>query len=201
MDQQISRIGYDEIVRLVPKGATVLDLGCAEGDLLHRLIQERDVHGDGVEIDYDKVLSCVGKGLSVYHGSIEDGLQLYDDKSFDYIILSETLQVLKEPLVVLRDMLRVGQRAIVSFPNFANWRLRCQLFFGGVMPGSKLLPFAWYDTPNIRHCTVKDFRNLCDDQNLTIEQTRYSGHFFTALNPNLLAELGIFVVCKNGKAE
>ena len=188
------RIDHEEIIQLIPEGASVLDLGCGDGNLLARLVQERRTRGDGVEIDYEKVLECVGRGLSVYHGRIEEGLTLYDDKSFDYVILSETLQILAQPQLVLREMLRVGRRVIVSFPNFANWRLRCQLFFRGVMPMSRVLPFAWYDSPNIHHCTLADFWRLCDQEKVTVETSRYTGSPFSRVAPNLFAEIGIFVL-------
>ncbi len=188
------RADHDEIVRLVPQGASVLDLGCADGALLLRLIRERGVRGDGVEIDLEEALECIGKGLNVYQGCIEDGLKLYEDQSLDWVILSETLQVLTQPRIVLREMLRVGRRAIVSFPNFAHWRLRAQLFFRGVMPMSRLLPLAWYDTPNIHLCTITDFRNLCREEGMEIEEARFPGSWLGSLGANLLAGTGIFVV-------
>ncbi len=190
------RIDHDEIIGLVPPGSTVLDLGCGDGTLLRRLMDERQVRAEGVEIDSNAILQCVAKGLSVYQGDVDAGLSLYGDLAFDYVILNETLQALRFPLAVLREMLRVGRSAIVGFPNFAHWQARAQLFFQGVMPRNADLPFEWFETPNIHFCTISDFIRLCRQEQLSIEVTRSLGAspLLCRLNANFFARTAIFVV-------
>jgi methionine biosynthesis protein MetW len=151
----------DTIVRWVAPGARVLDLGCGDGSLLQRLWNERQAPGYGVEIDDTHVLECIRNDVNVLQMDLEDGLAAFGDRSFDCVILSETLQAIHHQEPLLKDMLRVGREAIVSFPNFGYWRARIQIALAGHMPVSQELPYQWYDTPNVHHCTLVDFEALC----------------------------------------
>jgi len=151
----------DHITRWVAQGARVLDLGCGDGRLLQRLWQAKQAPGYGVEIEDASVLACVKNDVNVLQLDLEDGLAAFADHSFDYVILSETLQAIHRQEPLLKDMLRVGREAIVSFPNFGYWRARLQIALAGHMPVSKELPYQWYDTPNVHHCTLVDFEALC----------------------------------------
>ncbi len=148
------------ITELVPHGSRVLDLGCGDGSLIAHLRDERDCHVRGVEVDHADIASAISRGLSVVENDLDEGLGGYRDKSFDLVILSQTLQVVKRPAFVLREMLRVGELGIVSFPNFGHWRVRGYLASRGRMPVSRSIPYSWYDTPNIHHTTIKDFREF-----------------------------------------
>ena len=161
------------ILRLVPEGSSVLDLGCGDGSLLSGLIREKGVHGRGIDIDEANLIRCVEKGLSVSIGDIDEGLDDYPDASYDYVVLNQTLQVIRKPDQVIREMLRVGRMGIVGFPNFGHWRLRMGLLFGGRMPKSRALPFEWYDTPNIHSLTVRDFKDFCRRENISIIHEDY----------------------------
>ena len=152
------RIDYKLIEDLVPDGATVLDLACGDGELLAELIAEKHVRGSGVEIDQAAVEKCIGRGLSVFHGDLDAGLADFDDQSHDVVILSLSLQQLRRPRMIVREMVRVGRLAIVSFPNFAHWVPRSQLLLRGRMPVSRDLPYQWWDTPNIHLCTIRGLR-------------------------------------------
>ncbi len=154
------RSDLEIIAQWVPAGARVLDVGCGDGALLAMLRDGKGVDGRGIEISRDGVTECLGKGLSVVQGDADRDLHDYPDHAFDVAILSQTIQATQEPRAVLENLLRIGDRAIVSFPNFAHWRARLQLAFGGRMPVNKNLPYAWYDTPNIHFCTISDFRAL-----------------------------------------
>jgi methionine biosynthesis protein MetW len=160
------RLDYELIESLVPEGAKVLDLGCGDGQLLADLIEYRGCEGRGVEIDDEAVLECVNRGVAVYQGDMLEGMGFYRDQQFDVVILSQTLQQTMDPPKVIHEMLRVGKRAIISFPNFGHWWVRLQLLLGGRMPHNRLLPYHWYNTPNVHFCTIKDFREFCDRQNL-----------------------------------
>lgn len=200
----MARIDYQLIEALVPEGATVLDLGCGEGDLLAELIEKKHVRGSGVEISQSAVEACVARGLSVFHGDLDEGLADYDDGSFDVVILSFSLQQLYKPRLVVREMARVGRLAIVSFPNFAHWWNRTQLAALGRMPLSSELPYEWYDTPNIHLCTVRDFRRLCQHEGLQIQNELYLRSFERATVgsalPNLFARIAIFAVMRGASA-
>jgi methionine biosynthesis protein MetW len=195
------RIDYKLIEDLVPAGATVLDLACGDGELLSQLIRDRDVAGSGVELSKEAVEACVAKGLSVFHGDLDEGLADFADGSHDVVILSLSLQQLRRPRMIVREMARVGTRAIVSFPNFAHWQPRSQLFFGGRMPVSRDLPYQWWDTPNIHLCTITDFRRLCRAEGLRIEQELYLRGVeelppARVVAPNLTARIAIFAVTR-----
>ena len=155
------RLGYEQIQALVPSGARVLDLGCGDGELLAELATTKGCEGRGIEIDEQAVLACIRRGVAVYHGDMVEGMGFYHDRTFDVVILSQTLQQTTDPLNVIREMLRVGDTAIISFPNFGYWQVRLQLLLAGRMPRTPLLPYGWYDTPNVHLCTVSDFRALC----------------------------------------
>jgi methionine biosynthesis protein MetW len=150
------RVDLLVVADMVPGGARVLDVGCADGELL-RLLESRGVDGRGIELSREGVNECVAKGLAVVQGDADTDLANYPNDAFDYVILSQT----RQPRVVLEHMLRIGRHAIVSFPNFGHWNIRLQLLLGGHMPRTDNLPYAWYETPNIHFCSIKDFRGLC----------------------------------------
>jgi len=155
-----ARVDLVLVAEMVERGAKVLDVGCGDGELLRILSETRDVDGRGIELSREGVNECVAKGLAVIQGDADTDLGNYPDDAFDYVILSQTLQATRQPRVVLEHMLRIGRHAVVSFPNFGHWQVRLQLLFAGHMPRTDMLPFSWYDTPNIHHCTIKDFRQL-----------------------------------------
>jgi methionine biosynthesis protein MetW len=154
------RVDHLLIANMVESGSRVLDVGCGDGALLRILADERGVDARGVEISQRGVNDCVAKGLSVIQGDADSDLIDYPDDAFDYVILSQTIQATRRPRDVLEHMLRIGRRAIVSFPNFGHWRIRMQLLFRGRMPVTQNLSYAWYDTPNIHFCTIRDFVEL-----------------------------------------
>ena len=162
------RMDYELIEALVPDRSRVLDLGCGNGLLLAQLAQNKACRGYGIEINEQYVVECVKRGVAVYHGDMLEGMAHYRDGSFDVVILSQTLQQTGDPPAVIREMLRVGETAIISFPNFGYWPVRLQLLIGGRMPQSDLLPYAWHNTPNVHLCTVRDFRALCAEEHLAI---------------------------------
>ncbi len=155
---------------LVPTGSRVLDIGCGDGSLLEFLQTTKNVDGRGIELSQKGVNECVARGLSVIQGDADSDLVLYPDDAFDYVILTQTLQATYRPREVLEHMLRIGTRAVVSFPNFAHWRIRLKLGLGGRMPVTRELPYSWYDTPNIHFFTIRDFVDLCDELNFTVEK-------------------------------
>ena len=147
---------------------TILDLGCGDGALLHRLMEEKDIYGLGIDINTDAVLSCIEKGVSVIQEDVDEGLEQYKDGSYDYVVLSETLQAVLKPDYLLDQIVRIGKKAIVSFPNFGYYKVRLKLFFNGRMPKSDALPYEWYNTPNIHLLTINDFRDFCRSKNIKI---------------------------------
>jgi methionine biosynthesis protein MetW len=165
-----ARVDLALVAELVQRGAKVLDVGCGDGELLRLLAETRDVDGRGIELSREGVNDGVAKGLAVIQGDADTDLADYPDDAFDYVILSQTLQATRHPRVVLEHMLRIGQRAIVSFPNFGHWRVRLQLLLYGQMPRTDILPDTWYDTPNIHHCTIKDFVQLCNEIGAKMEK-------------------------------
>jgi methionine biosynthesis protein MetW len=154
------RADLDVVAALVPPESRVLDLGCGDGALLEHLMRERGCVGVGVEIRAEEVLACIERGVPVIEADIDEGLADFEDGSFDLVVLSQTLQATRHPLLVLREVMRVGRRGLVSIPNFGHWRLRADLFFRGRMPSSGALPHTWYDTPNIHLATIADFEQL-----------------------------------------
>jgi methionine biosynthesis protein MetW len=156
-----ARVDLLFVAEMVARGARVLDVGCGDGELLRILAESRGVDGRGIELSREGVNDSVAKGLAVVQGDADTDLVNYPDDAFDYVILSQTLQATRRPRQVLEHMLRIGSRAVVSFPNFGHWNIRFQLMFRGRMPTTDNLPYSWYDTPNIHFCTIKDFRDLC----------------------------------------
>jgi methionine biosynthesis protein MetW len=190
------QLNYAIISDIIEQNAKVLDLGCGDGKLL-KILQEKGIQGVGVEINQDNVISCIEKGLSVIQGDIDTGLVEYADKSYDYVVLNQTLQSTHRPDFVIKEMLRVGKKCIVSFPNFGYWRVRLHLLLRGTMPKSKMLPYEWYDTPNIHLLTVKDFSEFAAQNNFSIEKTiplRLGK--IRPVTFNFLTEEVIYVICK-----
>jgi homoserine O-acetyltransferase len=195
-----TRVDYELIGSLIQPGSTVLDVGCGDGELLARLTADRNVRGKGVELVEPLVLDCVCRGIAIIQRDIDRGLGSYADKSFDYVILSQTVQTIKDPESVLLELLRVGRKVIVSFPNFAHWRCRLQLLLGGKAPVTKQLPFGWHNSPNIHCLSLKDFDDFCGRLGATIE-TRIplvrARRNPVRLAPNLFAEQAIYVTSKS----
>lgn len=182
----------------IEPGSRVLDLGCGDGTLLDHLRRERDVDGYGLEIDPNNVVTCIQRGVSVIQSDLDAGLTDYfDDDSFDYVVMTQTIQAVHYPSRLLREMLRVGREGIVTFPNFGHWSSRVQLALGGRMPQSRALPNEWYDTPNIHLCTLKDFESLCHRLEIDILQrnvvdTAHRSNIGMRLLPNLLGEIALY---------
>lgn len=181
----------------------VLDLGCGEGHLLHYLVEHKQVIGTGIERVEVKVAECIAKGLSVIQGDINEEISDYPDDSFDYVILSQTLQQVYEPANLVASILRIGKKGIVSFPNFSHWRIRLQLFITGHAPITKQLPYEWYDTPNIRVITIKDFRKFVKEVGFEILKeiainTQNHGKWGSMIKfmPDMRATYGIFLIEK-----
>ena len=160
------------IAGLINPGARVLDLGCGEGELLNHLQRDKRVNGYGLDRDAENIRTCVSKGVNVIEQDLDQGLDNFAKDSFDMVVMTDALQAVKEPRQLVRDMLRIGEECIVTFPNFAHWRCRAQLALKGVMPVSKQLPHNWFDTPNIHLCTFTDFEQLCAAESINIIQRR-----------------------------
>lgn len=191
----LGRSDYAIIGEIVEPKTRVLDLGCGQGELLEWLAANKGVDGRGVEIAGAKVRSAIARGVSVFQCDIDQALADYPAQTFDYVILSQTLQETRQPLNVLRDMLRVGRRAIVAFPNFGHWTVRLSMLMSGRAPRTKLFPYAWYESPNIHFLTVHDFEALAAKEELIVERRYFlSGHRKVTLLPNLLAEVAVFLV-------
>jgi methionine biosynthesis protein MetW len=194
----LGRSDYAIIGEIVEPGSRVLDLGCGEGELLQWLARNKKVDARGVEISGAKVQRAISRGVSVFQCDIDDGLADYPDGAFDYVILSQTLQETRHPLTVLREMLRVGRRAIVAFPNFGHWRMRLAMLLSGRAPRTKLFPYEWYDSPNIHLLTVQDFEILAAQEHLNVERRYFlAGRRKVSLLPNLSAEVAVYLVSKS----
>jgi len=205
-DNHNVRFDLRVIASWIEPGAKVICLGCGEGDLLYFLKKNKQIIGTGIDNNEDKVARCMERGLSVLQGDINAELSDYPDGAFDYVVLSQTLQQIYDPSTLLRAMLRIGKKGIVSFPNFSHWRIRLQLLFTGCAPVSHELPFDWYDTPNIRVITIKDFRKYSKKVGLNIlkevainSNGRNKQENIIKFLPNLLATYGIFMIA-NGRS-
>ena len=202
-DRKAIRVDLQWIADMIEPRSRVLDVGCGDGQFLGYLVHERRVDGRGIELSMEGVKASIEAGLSVIQGDADTDLKDYPDNAFDYVVLSQTLQAMVQPRVVLGHLLRIGKRAIVSFPNFGHWRTRFYLTFLGRMPVSKTLPHEWYDTPNIHLCTIKDFIRLCDDLGVVIEEKKVldaEGHIRKvgpfSLAANLFGEQAMFLLRK-----
>ena len=197
MTFDLARLDHRVIADFVDPHSSVLDLGCGEGELLHYLVKEKGVRGQGIEIDEQAIYKCVAKGVNVLHGDLDTGLSEYLDNSFDYVVLNQSLQQIRNVETVLSDSVRVGKKMIVGFPNFANIGARLQLFFGGRAPVTPSLPYQWYETPNLHFLSILDFYDYCGDKKLKIERSAFLGEKGQVrLFPNLFAGTGIFLVSK-----
>jgi methionine biosynthesis protein MetW len=202
-DRKSIRVDLQLIADMIEPHSRVLDVGCSDGTLLGYLVNFRHVDGRGIELSSEGVKASISAGLSVIQGDADTDLKDYPDDAFDYVVLSQTLQAMVQPKVVLSNLLRISHRAIVSFPNFAHWRARLSLGFLGRMPVSTTLPHEWYETPNIHLCTIRDFVALCWQLNITIEaqkildargRVRHVGNgLFSA---NLFGEQAVFLLRK-----
>lgn len=192
-----TRLDHRIIYGIVEPGSRVLDLGCGTGELLSLLAKEKGAKVQGIELSEQAIYKCVEKGLSVFHGDIDSGLSEYPDKSFDYVILNQSMQEVKKVDFVIEEALRVGKEVIVGFPNFAFWRARLRLFLKGKTPVTYSLPYRWYNTPNLHFLSISDFKEFCSEKNITIRDTYYlSRKNLIKIYPNLLALNAIFIITK-----
>jgi methionine biosynthesis protein MetW len=192
---------FQIISDLIEKNTRVLDVGCGDGTLMEYLKHNKEIDIRGIEISKDNVQKCLSKGLAVIEGDAEKDLLQFPDSSFDFVILSQTLQAFLSPEIVIKELIRVGKKAIVTIPNFGFWKVRLHLLFKGTMPVTKNLPNEWYNTPNLHMCTIKDFYNFCEnreiklDKSLALQNEKISSINEFNLNvKNLSAELGIFLI-------
>ena len=193
---------FNVISNLIPSGSNIIDIGCGDGSLLDYLDKNKNINGRGLEIDQDKIRECLAKGISVMQGDADIDLVDYPDKSFDYSILTYTLQATKKPKEVLEELVRISDKAIVSFPNFGYWKIRFNLLLSGTMPVSNNLSYSWYETPNLHFCTISDFIELCDATNIKIEKKcdlkKYTIQEYTKKSKvdNFFLESGMFLISK-----
>jgi methionine biosynthesis protein MetW len=198
------RYDLEIIANIITKNAKVLDIGCGDGELLEFLKKNKNVDGRGLEISQLQVSQALMRGLSVNQGNAENDLSFYPNRSFDFAILSQTIQAMHNPKEVLEEMLRIAEFAIISLPNFAHFKNRLHLLFKGTMPVNKTIPFEWFETPNIHFCSIKDFEKLCKNLGFEVKKKIFLTAKYQLLSfcryyamPNLLAEYGIFLISKN----
>ena len=193
-------LNYSLITQIIEENSKVLDLGCGDGTLLKMLIDQKHIEGKGIEINQDSVINSIENGVCTIQGDIDEGLVQFSDKEYDYVVLNRTVQATEKPDFVIKEMLRVGKKVIVSFPNFGYWKVRLYLLLNGKMPVSKMLPFEWYNTPNIHLLTIRDFFEFEKKNNIKILKSIYLNHAqvrrdkLLRLMPNLLAEEAVFVL-------
>ena len=197
---------YKIIANIIGENTRVLDVGCDDGSLMEFLKKDKNVDIRGIEISKDKVQTCISKGLTVIEGDAEFDLKQFPDKSFDYVVLGQTLQAFINPEIVINELLRVGNKAIVTIPNFGHWKVRLNLLIQGTMPVTKTLPNDWYNTPNIHMCTIKDFFKFSKIMNFKIfkslalmKKNVSTINSSNLLTKNLFSELGIFLIEKNNE--
>ena len=192
---------FKVIADLLPNNTRVLDVGCGDGSLMSLLNEEKQIEVRGLELNQENVQECIHKGLPVIQGNAETELHQFPDKSFDYVVLSQTLQAFYEPEKVLRNLLRIGKSVVISIPNFGFWKVRIKLLFFGEMPVTKTLPNTWYNTPNLHMCTIKDLFNFCDEKKINIEKVVGVNENKTSIIKrsnleikNLFSKVGIFLI-------
>lgn len=191
------RLDYQFIEKHIPRGARVLDLGCGDGRLLEELIRKDDVEGLGIDVDETAAKECISRGVPVYHGDMFEGIQMFSEDSFDCVILSRTLQQSLNPRKIVNEMLRVGQRGIISFPNFGHWSSRLKFCLAGKRPVTGKQDNSWHETPNVHPLTINDFISFCDEEELTIlDRVSYTSNFYKlpSLFANLFASYAVFVI-------
>lgn len=199
---ETNRNDYQIILQILSEGSSVLDLGCGDGELLYLLEKNKKVKGAGVEISEDGVRECVKKGLTVYQGDIDTGLSDYEADSFDYVLLVQTLQVIHKPSFVINEMLRVGKKAIITFPNRGHWFTRIGFLLTGSFPRTTEFPYEWYNTPNKHYISIRDFKIYCAAHHIRILQEKHFKSMtgpkleYVSRLPNLLAGYGVFVITK-----
>ncbi len=199
MTKQTHIIEHKIISNWIRSGASVLDLGCGDGELLVLLIRNKQVHAQGIELSESAIHNCVAAGLSVFQQDIDTGLAEYADKSVDFVILNQTLQQVRKPDFAIKEALRVGKKVIVGFPNFCYIADRFQIFFRGKVPVTASLPYEWYDTPNLHFLSIADFREYCKKSQIAIEDTAVITNNHTVrFLPNLRGEVGLFLLSKSG---
>ena len=203
-EYDLVRTDYRLILDMIEPGSRVLDLGCGSGHLLALLRDRKGVRGYGVDLDEECIVECIEHGLSVFHSNLDEGLRDFDDLSFDYVILNQTLSVTHKPDLVVREMMRVGRKSIISFANFAHWRIRLGLLVNGRMPVSESIPFEWYNTPNIHHLTITDFEFLLLRNRISVLERYYFGQLANGrirrrcCCANLRAAHALYVVAPEG---
>jgi len=192
---------FKVIADLLPNNTRVLDVGCGDGSLMRLLNEEKQIEVRGLELNQENVQECIHKGLPVIQGNAETELHQFPDKSFDYVVLSQTLQAFYEPEKVLRNLLRIGKSVVISIPNFGFWKVRIKLLFFGEMPVTKTLPNTWYNTPNLHMCTIKDLFNFCDEKKIIIKKAVGVNENKTSIIKksnleikNLFSKVGIFLI-------
>lgn len=191
------------ICEWIKPNTRILDLGCGDGALLNHLYETRNVSGYGLEIDPENIVQCVAKNVQVIQTNLDKGItEFFDENSFDYVVMTQTLQAIQHPKELLKQMMRIGKEGIVTFPNMAYWENRLQFALGGRMPVTRTLPNSWHDTPNIRLCSLHDFERLCEECGINIIQRAMVDHAHqysvrSKLFPNLLGEIAIYRFCKN----